>query len=56
LLVRYLGSSENPLSEQLLSRSRSEVAIIIRPVNLYTWDFTERMRDSIAGDTTKPCP
>lgn len=56
LLVRYLGASDNPLSERLLSRSRTEVAIIIKPVNLYTWNYTKRMKDSITSDTAKPCP
>jgi hypothetical protein len=36
LLVRYLGGSGHPLAERLLSRSSTEVAIIIKPVNLYT--------------------
>ena len=56
LLVRYLGGIENPLAERLLSRSRTEVAIIIKPVNLHTWNFSERMKDSITSDIAKHCP
>jgi hypothetical protein len=56
LLVRYLGGTDNSLAERLLSPSRKEVAIVIKPVNLHTWNFTERMKDSISGETVKPCP
>ena len=56
LLLRYLGGTDNPLAERLLSRNRTEVAIIIGPVNLHTWDFSERMKDSVTTDTAKPCP
>ena len=56
LLVRYLGGTENPLAERLLSRDRAEMAIIIKPVNLYSWNYAERMRGSITNETAKPCP
>jgi nitroimidazol reductase NimA-like FMN-containing flavoprotein (pyridoxamine 5'-phosphate oxidase superfamily) len=47
LLVRYLGDTDNLLAQKLLSRSTPEVAIRITPVNLSTWDFTKRMKDSV---------
>ena len=56
LLVRYLGGCDNPLSERLLSRSDSEVALIIEPVRLFTWNYTERMRGSLAAVPEKRCP
>ncbi len=56
LLERYLGGLDNPLAERLLSRSRTEVAIIIKPVNLYTWNYSERMKDSIPREHVKSCP
>ena len=46
LLERYVGDTSNPLAQDLLSRSDAKVAIVIRPVNLFTWDFTERMQNS----------
>lgn len=47
LLLRYLGSLEAPLARRLLRKSRSEMAIAITPHWTRTWDFTERMRDSL---------
>ena len=54
LLKRYLGSLDSPLAKQLLSRSSPEVAIEIEPVNLFTWDFRKRMKDSLpVGEPTE---
>lgn len=47
LLYRYLGGIGSPLAQQLLARQEQEVAIILEPTNLFTWDFTARMRDSL---------
>ncbi len=44
LLTRYLGSTETPLGQRLLSEERVEVSIVIDPTRVYGWDFTERMR------------
>ena len=55
LLNRYLGGLDNPLAEKLLSRSKGEVAIIIEPVSLFSWNFTQRMKDSV-NTVDKPCP
>lgn len=43
LLVRYLGSVENILAEKLLAKSEQEVAIILEPKQVFTWDFSSRM-------------
>ena len=43
LLERYLGGTDSPLAERLLSPAREEVRVRIDPARLYTWDFTDRM-------------
>jgi len=50
LLDRYLGGTDSPLAERLLSPDRQEVRIRIDPEQVYTWDFTERMADSAPRD------
>lgn len=47
LLERYLKGASSSLAQRLLTRSAEEVAIEIEPVALTTWDFTERMRDTL---------
>ncbi|MGE0827344.1 MAG: pyridoxamine 5'-phosphate oxidase family protein [Candidatus Binatia bacterium] len=47
LLKRYLNSTDSPLATSLLARSADEVIIEIEPVAVSTWDFTDRMRDSL---------
>ena len=47
LLERYLGGTDSPLAEQLLSPERDEVRIRIDPAKMYTWDFSERMQGSV---------
>ncbi len=48
LLMRYLGGIDNPLAQKLLSRQTPEVVLKITPVNLTSWDFTQRMKASLA--------
>jgi len=45
LLDRYLPDRNNSLARWLLSRADDEVAIEIVPFKLYSWDYSERMRD-----------
>lgn len=45
LIVRYLGGTDSGLAKYLLSRDR-EVAIVITPEKLYTWDYSQRMQGS----------
>jgi len=47
LLERYLGGTDLPLANRLLSPERDEVRIRIDPARVYTWDFSERMRGSV---------
>lgn len=56
LITRYLGGFNNPLAEKLLKNVSHEVAIIISPINYYTWNFTERMLSSIQTEHLHPCP
>jgi hypothetical protein len=57
LIVRYLGNTESSLAKGLLSKTESEVAIVLEPVRIFKWDFTERMRN-IKGinPNAKVCP
>ncbi|GAA0528120.1 hypothetical protein SAMN04488066_11340 [Halorubrum aquaticum] len=43
LLERYLGGTDNELSERLLRPDREEVHVRIEPERLHSWDFTGRM-------------
>jgi nitroimidazol reductase NimA-like FMN-containing flavoprotein (pyridoxamine 5'-phosphate oxidase superfamily) len=56
LLRRYMGGTENALAQQLLSRSQPEVAIRLTPSSYHTWNFTDRMADSIPNGVQKSCP
>lgn len=46
LLVRYLGGRDSSLAEKLLKNSADEVAIRLDPVKIFSWDFSERMKDA----------
>ena len=57
LLVRYLGGTDNDLAKKLLANSESEVAIVLEPVRIYSWDFSDRMQTiEIDFTTKKDCP
>lgn len=57
LLRRYLGGTDNELAETLLAKRESEVAIVLEPANIFTWDFTDRMQDVVGGSSLKKlCP
>ena len=57
LIDRYLGDTKNDLAKKLLANSNSEVAIVLEPVRIYTWDFSNRMkRIEIAYNAKKICP
>jgi hypothetical protein len=45
LLERYLGGTDSTLADHLLDPARDEVTIRIDPERLYSWDFSDRMRD-----------
>ena len=56
LLNRYLGGTENALAQRLLGRSQPEVAIRLTPSTYHSWNFTDRMVDSIPNGIQKSCP
>ena len=59
LLKRYLGGKDSALARNLIAKSDNEVAIILKPVNLFTWDFSSRMQDAILPKldlSNKMCP
>lgn len=56
LLTRYLGGTDSSLAQQLLGRSQPEVAIRLSPQSLHTWNFANRMKNSLNGPTKKICP
>jgi hypothetical protein len=56
LLIRYLGGTDNGLAKQLLGRSQPEVAIRLAPQSYHTWNFSDRMVQSIPRVDPKICP
>lgn len=47
LLDRYLGSSDSRLGRFLLARAKEELVVRVRPVRLSSWDYSDRMDDSL---------
>lgn len=45
LIERYLGTTDTSLARWLLDESREEIRIRIRPYELFSWDFTDRMSE-----------
>jgi len=56
LLDRYLGNRSNSLARRLLARSQDEVAIVLTPVQVFTWDYRQRMADAAPSQLEKICP
>ena len=56
LLDRYLGSRDGSLARRLLARSQDEVAIVLTPVQVFTWDYRQRMADAAPPRLDKICP
>lgn len=56
LVTRYLGSTTKPLARRLLARTDQEVALVIEPINLFRWNYSDRMKDSVERARAKPCP
>ena len=46
LITRYLGNEDSSLAKLLLSQSDNEVAIQIVPFQIFTWDYSDRMKGS----------
>ncbi len=56
LITRYVGNLDAPLARDLLRRSDGEVAIVIRPIQVFAWDFTDRMSHSFPDLPPRLCP
>lgn len=57
LILRYLGNTENNLAKDLLAKVDNEVAIVLKPTRVYTWDFTNRMAGiPLSHSTNRVCP
>jgi nitroimidazol reductase NimA-like FMN-containing flavoprotein (pyridoxamine 5'-phosphate oxidase superfamily) len=57
LLERYLGGTKNELAKNLLAKKDTEVAIVLEPMRIYTWNFRQRMKDIGDGQpSSKICP
>lgn len=50
LLEHYLGGVDSQLASWLLSRSEDELLITITPTRWFSWDYTERMADTVERD------
>jgi len=53
LLQRYVGGLDSSLARWLLSRRDDELALVLRPVRMESWDYGERMRDALPADATR---
>lgn len=56
LLLRYVGNTSNELSQSLLARKQTEVAIVIEPLTIMTWNFSKRMRGIRSVASPSICP
>jgi nitroimidazol reductase NimA-like FMN-containing flavoprotein (pyridoxamine 5'-phosphate oxidase superfamily) len=59
LLERYLGGTDSRLAQTLLSKSQNEVAIVLKPSKIFTWDFSNRMQEIVSlplNMIEKVCP
>jgi hypothetical protein len=57
LITRYLGNTNVTLANNLRRKSESEVAIILDPIRIFTWDFSQRMESIWMEDPPeKVCP
>ncbi len=56
LIDRYLGNCDNSLARWLLARSQDEVAIVLTPVQVFTWNYQQRMANAAPPRLDKICP
>ena len=45
LIKRYLGSTDSKIAQKLLQQSEHEIAIMIEPGSITSWDYRQRMSD-----------
>jgi nitroimidazol reductase NimA-like FMN-containing flavoprotein (pyridoxamine 5'-phosphate oxidase superfamily) len=56
LIDRYLDDRDNSLARRLLARSQDEVAIVLTPVQVFTWNYQRRMADAAPSRPDRICP
>ncbi len=57
LLLKYQGGFKTSLAENLLAKSADEVAIILKPINAFQWDFSRKMDPAGPGELSATlCP
>ncbi len=56
LITRYLGDTNSRFAQRLLAQQSNEVAIILRPRSVYTWNYGARMKDALLHPADHPCP
>lgn len=56
LLQRYTGGLQHDLAQKLLAKSDTEVAIVISPHTVTTWNYAHRMSDIDGVSYLKLCP
>ncbi len=56
LIDRYLGNRDNSLARWLLARSQDEVAIVLTPVQVFTWNYQQRMAGALPAGPDRICP
>lgn len=45
IIKKYLKDTNSSLAKFLIGRNENEVAIEIRPVNMFSYDYSNRMKD-----------
>ena len=45
LISKYLKNNESNLAQWLLSRVENEVSLILEPIWISSWDYSDRMKD-----------
>lgn len=56
LLLRYTGGLDHNLARRLLAKSANEVAIVITPRKIFSWNYTDRMTNTESSSGSKICP
>lgn len=59
LIQRYLGNQDNTLARNLLKYRDEEVALVLSPLQVFQWDFSDRMDDvsqAMLSKIRKICP
>jgi nitroimidazol reductase NimA-like FMN-containing flavoprotein (pyridoxamine 5'-phosphate oxidase superfamily) len=59
LIQRYIGEMDNTLAKNLLKNQDEEVAIVLEPIKVFSWNFSKRMIEiapSMLALSSKFCP